>query len=169
MKAADCHESPHQSRDTPEAHLPHSRCHIQLYFVHPMWHFCTKAKKVLLLQDELLPRGTVLAWRCAAGDPERKEKILSLSRLLPLDLFLVFIMFVLYDYQVVTVLAVRLHNSSIHSPWACGNYWFFVKFNQQRCIIPVLSEHHRLFFQSSLWFNSRCQYSSIVSAILQLK
>lgn len=128
VKAADCHESHHQSRDSAEAHLSHSRCHIQLYFVHPMWHFCTEAKKVLLLQDELLPRGTVLAWRCAAGDPERKERIHphSVSRLLPLDLFLVPIMFVLYYYQVVTASAVRLHNSSIHSPWVCGNYWSLV-------------------------------------------
>lgn len=53
---------------------------------------------------------------------ERRESSPSVSRLLPLDLFLAFIMFVLYYYQVVTVLAVRLHNSSIHSAWACGNY-----------------------------------------------
>lgn len=57
---------------------------------------------------------------------KRSEYSHSVSRLLPLDLFLAFIMFVLYHYQVVTVLAVRLHTSSIHSAWACGNYWSLV-------------------------------------------
>lgn len=43
---------------------------------------------------------------------ERSEYSHSVSRPSPLDLLLAFIMFVLYYYQVVTVLAVRLHNSS---------------------------------------------------------